>query len=597
MPAPSAPVRTVPFLLWAGAIGLLLAALGLGLVVGTASYAQLKMLGQLPYHEFQFKVLKLALTPTRLTGLRLGLIVAGLLGLLGLLVLNRQLELGRALLQEINLARQRCASWLRRQPKAETYGAAALLALVMAVRLWYLIAYPLSTDELASYDFFVQRGPLTVSSYYPIPNNHIFYNLLAWPLAATGLPALLAMRLPGLLLGLGGTVLGYVLLARLAGSRLALATHGLVGLAPLWVYYAVAGRGYFLQICLLQLGFFAAIELLRIGSRYVRLAWVAFGISSVLGLYLVPSYAYPLVSLGVGLGVGFAWQRRWPAIGHLLLAALLIGGLTGVLYAPVGAVSGWDRLLNNPYVAAKTPTQFWPTYRAFLYETAATLFGPNLRVSGPAWMGLALGGGLFSAFWLKKSRPPQFIAAQLAAALLLIPLVLMMIQRVYAPTRVLLYLSYFGYLLVALWLQRLPWSKYIRATWQTPLLLLAVVGIGGGRLYENRTQALALRHETQQVQAAYQWLRAQPGPAGRPKRIWLHAIIHELFFLYYEQQAPANQRDRLASQPAEMVTGGYDYLVIGRRSEDRNLALPPPTYRARYHDDLVTIYQQITPPQ
>jgi hypothetical protein len=595
MAALPAKVRTIPVLLWGGALGLLIAAVALGLVVGLARYAQLEALGKVPYHEFQFKILKLALTPRRLMWLRATLAGAGTVGLISSLVLNRRYRPGAGILQEMKLGFKRFATWLSRQPDTERTCALVLLGLILSVRVWYMLSYPLSTDEMASYDFFAQRGPLAVSTFYPIPNNHILYNLLAWPLAATGLPALLAMRLPGLLLGIGGTLLGYVLLARLAGARLTLAVTGLTGLAPLWVYYAMAGRGYFLQIGLLQLGFFTAVELLRVDTRYPRLAWLAFGISSVLGLYLVPSYAYPLVSLGAGLGVGFSWQRRWATLAELVITAAIIGLLAALLYSPVGAVSGWDRLLSNPYVKAKTPAEFWPTYRAFLYETAATLFGPTLRLSGPAWLALALGGGAFSAFWLRRNPGGRAHAAYLAWLLLLVPLLLMMLQRVYAPTRVLLYLTFFGYLLAALWLRPLPWSRFVRRRWQSPLLLLAVAGIGGFRLYENRSQVQALRHETQQVERAYQWLRAQAAPAGHPKRIWLHAIIHELFFLHYEQQEAASRRDRLASKPANANTGGFDYLVIGRRPEDRKLPLPPPNYQARYHDDIVTIYQLTAP--
>ncbi|GAB3583794.1 hypothetical protein [Hymenobacter daeguensis] len=596
MPGAAAPARIVPLLLWLGAAGLVAGALGLGVVVGTASYGQVQALGRLVYHEFQFKTLPLALTPAGLAGLRMLLAGAGAVGLVGLGLLHRRHPL-RALCREARLGLNRGRRWWRRLPPGERICALALLSGLAAARLWYLWSYPLSTDEMGSYDFFASRGALVTTTFYPIPNNHILYNLLAWPLAAAGLPATLAMRLPGLVLGLGGTAVAYVLLARLAGARLALAVTGLAGLAPLWVFYAMAGRGYFLQMCLGQIGFFAAVELLRRRARYPLLSCAALVAGSVAGLYLVPSYAYPLVALGLGLGAGLLWQRRWAALAQLALAATIVGVLTALLYAPVGLVSGWSRLLSNPYIAAKTPAQFWPTYRAFLYESGAALFGPGLRLSGPAWLALAGAGGIVSYFLLGRRRTaPQHAAAQLAALLLLLPLLLMMLQRVYAPLRVLLYLTYFGYLLPALWLQRLPFGRLIRARWQSPLLLLAVLGLSGWRLYDNRAQARILRHETHQIAAAYRWLRAQPMPAGQPRRVWLHAIFHELFFAHYEQQEPAARRDQLLSRPAPMA-GGFDYLVIGRRPEDLKLPPPPPGYQARYHDDLVTIYQLTEQPR
>jgi hypothetical protein len=161
----------------------------------------------------------------------------------------------------------------------------------------------------------------------------------------------------------------------------------------------------------------------------------------------------------------------------------------------------------------------------------------------------------------------------------------------------LLYLTYFGYLLPGLWLKRLPFGRLIWSRWQSPLLLFIVLGIGGWRLYENREQARILRHETQQIEAAYHWLRAQPVSPGRANRVWLHAIFHELFFAHYEQQEPANRRDQLLSRPTSMSADQFDYLVIGRRPEDRKLPPPPANYRARYHDALVTIYQLTERPQ
>lgn len=579
------------YLLLIGAVGLAVAGLGLGILFGLTDYGQVRALGGIVYHENQFVRLPLAASPARLAGLRWLLLVSGLVGLVGTAALRRR-ALSGALRAEWQLLRRRFRQWHRRRPAAAKAGALMLLALVAAVRVWYLLRYPLSTDEVGSYDFFVQHGLLAITSFYPIPNNHILYNLLAWPLAKTGLSPLLAMRLPGLLLGLVGTATGYVLLARLAGERLALAITGLTSLAPFWAYYAVAGRGYFLQIGLLQVGFFATVELLRTGPRYPRLAWLAFGVSSILGLYLIPTYAYPLASLGIGLGGGLLWQRRWRQLGNLALAGGIIGAVVAVLYGPVVAVSGWDRLMGNHYVTAKTPAQFWPTYRAFLYESAASLFGPHLRVSGPLWLAVALGGGLVSGYFLRKTTAPRRPAALLSWLLLALPILFMALQRVYAPTRMLLYLTFFGYLLPALWLQRATLWRKIPARWQSLLILTGVMALGGYRLYENQGQLRALRQESQRLEAAHRWLRAQPTAPGRPPRVWLHAAFHELFFAHYELRYPVAHRLRMATPRVTTPADGYDYLVIGKRAEDRTLPRPGAGYEARYEDALVTIYQK-----
>ena len=248
------------YLLWVGAVCLLAVAGQLGFTVGTAPYSRFQALGRVTYHDEGFTQLALPLTLARFYMLRGAIITAAGVGLLLLLCLRWQERPWTKLATEIKRASHRMVRRWKRLPAAAQLIALGLVAALVTVRGWYLWNYPLGTDEVASYDFFVREGPLTISSFYPIPNNHLFFNLLASPLAAAGLSPRLAMRLPTLVLGTAGTVAGYALLARLTGLRLATFVTGLVGLMPLWVYYAAVGRGYFVQFCLLQTGFFASLE-------------------------------------------------------------------------------------------------------------------------------------------------------------------------------------------------------------------------------------------------------------------------------------------------------------------------------------------------
>jgi hypothetical protein len=561
------------------AVAALLAAGSLGLLFGSTGYARLTGFGRISYHENGFTQLALPLTPGRYHTL---LLVLGGTAAGALLALSRWWHAGAlaAWRAEWHRARRHGQAWWQAQPRAQRLAAALVLLAVLAARLWYLARQPLSTDEVASYDYFVRGGPAVITSFYPIPNNHIFYNLLAWPLAGLGWSPRLVMRLPSLLLGLAGTGLGSLLLARLLGWGRATLLLALAGLAPLLVYYATNGRGYFVQFGLLQLGFFAVVELLRPTSPYPRLSWLAFGGSSVLGLYTVPSYAYPLAALELGLAAGLLGQRRWRELPTLALATAGIGLLTGVLYAPVGAVSGWEQLLGNRYVAARP--DFWPHYRAVLYETGAELFGPSLRLSGPAWLALAALGGV--AAWRRLPRGPRRTLALLAWLQLLVPLLLMALQRVYAPVRTLLPLTFFGYLLVLLLLtERLRWPGRAHRLTQV-LALLGALGLGAYRLALDQPRLQASRHETRLFRQAYAWLQRQP----RAQRIWLNAPLHELFFAHYARQQPGALRE-LHSGRHWPAAGRYDYLVVKNQP-----AYPAPaSYRLAYHDELVHIYVPI----
>ncbi len=580
-------METRRYLLLLGALNLLIAATGLGLVFAGTAYSRVNALGQITYHEEGFTRLELALTPARYTLLRGIILGAGLAGLTlaGTILLTTQ-PLAR-LSAELRHGAVRFSNWWRRLPRPLRRLMVGIVTMLTVIRVWYLVRYPLGTDEISSYNYFISGGPLVITSFYPIPNNHIGYNLLAWPLLKLSLAPRLVMRLPTLVLGTVGTVTGYVLLARLTGVPRATLVIGLVSFSPLWVYYAAAGRGYFLQICLLQIGFFAVVEQLRPAPTYRHLAWLAFIGSSGLGLYLIPTYAYPLASLLLGLGAGFGLQRRWQQLGELVLAAGIIGLTAFVLYAPVGLISGWDRLFANRYVVSVAKGAFWPAYRAVLYERAAELFGPSLRLSGPAWLaGALLGGGVAHRFFLPGTRRT---VALLAWSLLALPLLLMAAQRVYAPTRVLLYVSFYGYLLGGLLLLRRTGLRN-RIGWR--LITVIGLGIGGWRLYHDQDRVRASRYETLQLEQAFTWLQAHPTGTTAPARVWINAPLHELFFAYYNHLAASGSPLKLYSGPTERLAEPYDFIVLGR---GRRATAPGPVlrgpYRRAYQDELVTIYR------
>ncbi len=574
------------YIWFVGGIFLLLAAIGLGSIFFTSPYQKVLALGGFTYNDEGFYRLGLALTPARyqlLRGLLAGGCTLGLLPVVGLRLIGRPVARLRA---ELRYGRTRLQYWWHRLPASAKLVGVGLTLLLVVIRSWYLLNYPLGTDEVASYDYFVREGPLAITSFYPIPNNHIFFNLLAWQLAEAGLSPRLVMRLPTLLLGTVGTVAAYALLARLLGARLATLVTGLVNLGPLWVYYAAVGRGYFVEICLVQLGFFAVVELLRPASAYVRLSWLAFIGSSILGLYTIPTYAYPLASLGVGLGGGLLVQRRWARLRELVTAGLVLLVVTALLYAPIVAVSGWEKLVFNRYVAAKTAARFWPPFRAILYETAAELFGPSLRLSGPAWLAGALLGGVVVRRWVPAG--PRRTMGLLAWVLLALPLLLMAAQRVYAPVRTILYLTFFGYLLGALLLMRLPIRRWLAARWHWPLIMGLIIGIGGFRLYRHQAQVAASRYETQQLEQAYRWLNSQRAGTAQPVRVWLYSPLHELFFAHYATQE-ARPHLRLQSGGKEGPSGAYDFVVLDNYFSATAKALEA-CYQPVYHDYLVTIY-------
>ena len=585
--SPPRPVSAMRFHILLAALVLMAASGALSLLLGPASYAQLRGLGQVVFVEDGLARLPLALTPDRyaaLRGLLYGGFGAGLLATAALLRTRPYRQELSALVREVGAAGAGLGRTVRGLTRTERAVAGGLLALVLVLRGWVLLRYGFRHDEVLSYVAFVRPGPLAGAAFYPLPNNHVFFNLCAGALRPWLEPAApLLMRLPSFAAAAGGTALSYALLARLAGFRLATLVTGLFNLTPAALLYAASGRGYYLQLVLLQLGFFAVVELGR-GPRYRRLGWAVFVTSSVLGLYTVPTYAYPLASLllGLGLVLGASPGQLGAHWRPLLLSAALIAAAAALLYTPVGAVSGWGRLLANPYVQPVAWAAFAARLPGSVYATTEVLFGPvrPVLLGGAALLALAP-----VALARTGGRGAARSLGWMAWALLVLPGALILLQRTFPPVRVLMYLAYFACLLAALALRCAAARWWPGAPRQkTALVLLAVLGAGAARLGEVGARIRSSQREEAQLGQAWRWLQGQ-----RPRRVWLGA--YPLFFYYYALRD--RQPVTLADRPAPGRR--YPWLVLppaAARPPAWAAALP---YRCVFRNELVSIFALPTP--
>ncbi len=518
---------------------LLLASLALGLLYATTPYPAFAAritapnYGLVPGQEFP-------LTPERYAALRLGLAATALVAAAGLVASRRR---GRRAVR--GRRPPPTARWVALSRNERLVAGAVLLA-AAGVHLWYAFGYPLTLDEVASYDFAVLPGAALTASYYPFPNNHLLPNLLVGAVHGLlpGADALLALRLLPTLLGLVVLGLGYELLLRYLPFSVATLSWGLFSLSPLPAFYAVAGRGYGWALAALLAGLAASLVLLQprgAGRRRRQRAWVVFGLSAVLGLYAVPTHLYALLGLGLALLVGFSRGRgrgrrlRWL---HLAVLTLGVGLVVAVLYAPVVAVSGWPALVANRYVLRLSPAEFWPHVGPYyLLGTASELLGQRL-VSALFFVAVAA----LTPLVLTRGHLPEPTRrlGWLAYAQLLLWLGLVLGQRVYPPARTLLAVLLFLFVLVALAAQvGLGWGWPRARRQPTPRRVLAALvavlaGYGGYRLHREQVVIGQQARQQQELRRAYRWLRAR-----HPRRVWLpeSARAYALFWNHYALNA------------------------------------------------------------
>jgi hypothetical protein len=561
------------------ALFFLLLSSGLGLLYSTVSVADLQAVRYAIYQRNEMPEFALAASSRSYALLRAGLwgvaLVSGATVAYGVL--------HRRLLPEMRLVGQQWQAVVRSvgQSVRELSGlerliGGVLLLGILALRLYYFRVYPLGTDEIATYDYFVSGGPVAITSFYPIPNNHILFSLSCWMVSWFTSHDVLVLRLPTLLISSAGTVVAYALLVRLANFRVATLTVGLFCLSPFTLYYSVAGRGYFLLIVLALGQFFATLALLRFG-RYRQLAWVAFVVLGVLGMYTIPTYIYPLFSLGLWIAFTCIRRRDGRLLFTLAGATALVAGGTLLAYGPIISISGLRLLIANDYIAPQTPAEFWESYALYLHQPARELFGhERFSVGGFVLLLLAALAALpfMSRSWRQIALP--------ALVLTLLPFLYMPLQLVYSPARVLLYAVFFFFVAVSLAadvaVQRLRLPNRLAL----PGLGLLVGIYGVYQVAHFRYTLRNAQREEQQLREAYTWLRAQ-----KPHRVFFEAPFHRLYFHHYALTTGYPLHLFETSSAQTMV---YDFVVRENTATKPTPWLTPGTYHAVYSDARVTVY-------
>ncbi len=209
---------------------------------------------------------------------------------------------------------------------------------------------PLCTDEAFSIVNFAQQPLTHLLTYYPLPNNHIFFNLLNHFAGKISGNYLLSGRV---LSGIFYVLLmcsNYLFIQKIIQNKFIsfLCCALLAQQLMIWGFGSQA-RGYSLYYLLQWFSFVCFYEYF-FGKKEIRKHWLlVFIICNVLGLYAIPSFLYWLLfevmaSLVVMLHFRQLYVDFWKAI-------LLIILLSFLLYLPVFCYSGIDAVLANKFVA------------------------------------------------------------------------------------------------------------------------------------------------------------------------------------------------------------------------------------------------------
>ena len=173
-----------------------------------------------------------------------------------------------------------------------------LVLIAALVSVHYALTLPVSFDEACTYLLFTHEGLMETITNYPAPNNHVFYSVLTG--ISTTLPfgsILFKIRMTSIIINILTLLALYKFAVTFFNRNFGILLVGLYSGLFLTIYYSYMTRGYGLVNLLFIICLYYTFKITNGDERTKN--FLLFGLFSVLGLYTIPTFIYPIVSLSV----------------------------------------------------------------------------------------------------------------------------------------------------------------------------------------------------------------------------------------------------------------------------------------------------------
>lgn len=332
----------------------------------------------------------------------------------------------------------------------------ATLFYILYTRIMISAGLPFHIDEMHSWLYFVDKGFLVSLSYYPSPNNHVFFSLLACVTDLFLDDPLWIMRVTSIGIGMVVSILVFRFLLSYVSFPFALLGMLLFSFTPVIQQYSVLGRGYMLETGLFIMAFWAFLKLIQSPSS-VSFAFL-FVVSSSLATFTLVTYLYALVGFGlIGLWYFSSWKlvRRWVFLYAVIASVVLM------LYTPLMLFSGLSSITSNGWIIRPEWSEYLSRFGQ-MFQNHAEYF-----IAIPEWSTFIF-VGLWIVLVLVLIRSEYQSLLFISLSLFAVGLIICILQRIVPYERMWTHLLFCQQLLVVLALYRLTRSwqsnRYINAS-------------------------------------------------------------------------------------------------------------------------------------
>ena len=309
----------------------------------------------------------------------------------------------------------------------------ACFILLLAVKVYFFATLPYQVDEVFNFVFFIDKGPLHISTY---SNNHVLYNIIAsfwWKLAGD---PLLASRITSILSGMLIHTLLYAVTKYFYDFKAALFVLLFAGLTFWTNVYSVEGYSY----TLMALCYLISVISLFLHFKDQHRGYALYILSCVLGFYCSKLFIIPFMSTVLAWVVVAIYQGQRKSLITIIPATLSVLFLSALLYLSMVLWSGIDAF----FVTSISPQEFVRGFSSLL-----EIFSVMTEANSKSYLltgAVLLSGGLI---FFRKIDERLKVVIVLNITTLFSIILFILIFHVYPPYRVFIYTNTVFYILLS----------------------------------------------------------------------------------------------------------------------------------------------------
>lgn len=300
-----------------------------------------------------------------------------------------------------------------------------------------IITFPIFVDEAQTYNWFTQKGFFASLSSYPSTNNHVLFSVITNFFHYLPVDAKISLRLPNLLLGSVFFVTSFSIFKKFFSTQVALIANNVIVFSYVFLHYTIMARGYMLYIVSCALCFFCIVELIK--GNLNRKYWNLFIVFSVIGLYSIPTFVYPLATFSIFLL--FIFRKNVEQIKRLIVSGIIICLVTVLLYFPIFYFNDYHKVFtDNTHLLSLSVNDIG----IFLSSNFSGFYNILLGIHSPLLFLLYFLAIIF--VFVKGKDTDDRRVIPLIILLFVLPFVFLMIQRIIPVVRMWSYLIFpFGF--------------------------------------------------------------------------------------------------------------------------------------------------------